>query len=217
MLAPISEWSPRSSSDADDLRASGLSAGHDEDVRVAHQLERLERAVGQRRAAEREIELAGLDEGVEVGVGRRLREPELDSRPVREEAPHDAGEDARADRLVGADPERPRLAGAERGDVGPRRVEPRDDRLGVAEQEHPCLGERDRARTAGPLDERLADDALERRDLLADGRLGVAEPLGRATERPFARDCVEGGEVAHLDSEPLIRLSDRCHENLDLS
>ena len=127
-----------------------------------------------------------------------------------------AGQDARADRLIGADPERPGLAGAERGDVGPRRVEPGDDRLGVTEQQHSGLGQRDGARTAGPLDERLADDLLERRDLLADGRLRVAEPIGRATERSLPRDRVEGGEVAHLDSEPLIRLCDRCHENLDL-
>ena len=115
-----------------------------------------------------------------------------------------------------ADPQRARLAGAERGDVGARRVEPRDDRLRVPEEQLAGLGERDGPRTAGALDERLADDPLERRDLLADGRLRVAEPLRGAAERALARDRVERGEVANLDAEPLIRLSDRCHEYLDL-
>ena len=33
----------------------------------------------------------------------------------------------------------------------------------------------------------------------------------------LARNRAERGEVAQLDPEPLIRLSDSCHENLDLS
>ncbi len=199
-------------------RALGERAvGRDEeDVRVAHQLERLERAVGERRAAEREVELARLDRRVQLRVGRRLGEPELDPGPVGQEAPHHARKDARADGLVGADPQRPRLAGAERGHVGARRVEPRDDRLGVAQEQLARVGERDGPRAARTLDQRLADDPLERRDLLAHRRLRVAEPLGRAAERALARDRVERGEMPHLDPEPLIRLCDRCHENLDL-
>ena len=126
-----------------------------------------------------------------------------------EEAAHHAGEDARADRLVRADAQRPGLTGAERRDVRARGVEPRDDRLGVAQKELAGLGQRDGARAAGPLDERLADDLLERRDLLADGRLRVAEPLGGAAERSLARNRAERGEVAQLDPEPLIRLSNR--------
>ena len=66
-------------------------------------------------------------------------------------------QDRRADALEGADVERPRLARRERGQVGLGGLEPRDDRLGVAEQEEPArLGQRHRARAARPLDELLA-------------------------------------------------------------
>ena len=79
-------------------------------------------------------------------------------------------------------------------------VEPGDDRLGVPEEQLAGLGERDGSRSSRPLDERLADDLLERRDLLADGRLRVPEPLGGPSERALARDRVERSEVAHLDA-----------------
>ena len=134
----------------------------------------------------------------------------------RHEAAHHLGEDARADRLVRPDPQRSGLARAQRGDVGARRVEARNDRLCVAEQHLARIGERDGPWAAGALDERLADDLLERRDLLADGGLRVAEPVGGATERALARDRVEGREVANLDAQPLIRFGDRLHEYLDL-
>ena len=62
----------------------------------------------------------------------------------------------------------PGLARPQGGDVGTGGVEPRDDRLGVTEQQGARLGQRDGPRAAGSLDERLADDLLERRDLLAD-------------------------------------------------
>ena len=99
----------------------------------------------------------------------------------------------------------PGLAGAQRGHVRARRVEPVDDRLGVAQQELAGLGHRDRARAAGALDELLADDALEGRDLLADGRLGVAELEGGAAERAGPGDRLERREVPHLDAEPVVR------------
>ena len=105
--------------------------------------------------------------------------------------------------------ERARLAGLERAEVGLGGLEARDDRLGVPQQERAGLGQRDRARAAGPLDEPLADDPLERRDLLADRRLRVAEPLRGAAERALVRERLQRGEVAHLDAEPTIRFHDR--------
>ena len=197
-------------------RGKRAVARDDEDVRVAHQVDRLERAVREWRAAEREVELARLDRREELRVGGGLGEPELDTGPVGQEAPHDAGKDTRAGGLVGADAQRPRLSRAERGHVGARRFEPRDDRLGVPQEELAGVGERHGSGAARTLDQRLADDPLERRDLLAHRRLRVAEPLGRATERALVRDRVERGEMPHLDPEPLIRLCDRSHENLDL-
>jgi hypothetical protein len=120
-------------------------------------------------AAEREVQLTGLDRGEELRIRPGLGEPELDAGPVRTEATHDAGKHAGTGRLVRADAEGARLSGAEGGDVRARGIEARDDRLGVPEEQLAGLGERDRPRTSRPLDERLPDDLLERRDLLADG------------------------------------------------
>ena len=64
-------------------------------------------------------------------------------------------------------------------------------------------------RAAGPLDELLADDPLERGDLLADGRLRVAEPARRAAERALLRHRLQRGEVPQLDAEPTIRFHNR--------
>ena len=72
----------------------------------------------------------------------------------------------------------------------------------------PGLGQRDRPRAAGALDEPQPDDALERRDLLRDGRLRVAEPLGRPAERALVGDRLERDEVAQVESEPAIRFHD---------
>ena len=53
---------------------------------------------------------------------------------------------------------------------------------------------------AGAIEDGAADRSLEGGDLLADRRLGVAEPLGRASERAFGGDGVEGQEVAQLEA-----------------
>ena len=60
------------------------------------------------------------------------------------------------------------------------------------------------ARAAGALDELLADDPLERRDLLAHRRLRVAELEGGAPERARAGDGLERRQVAQLDAEPAL-------------
>ena len=120
------------------------------------------------------------------------------------EAPHDGRQDLPADGLKRADAEGPGGAGRERREIGLRRLEARDDRFGVAEEQHARLGQRDRPRPAGPFDEPLADDSLERRDLLADGRLRVAEPVRGAAERPLLGDGLQRREVPELDAEPAV-------------
>ena len=183
----------------------GCPAGSEEDVRVAHQLERVEGPVGQ-RAPSRTPGRAGRSRSPRRAPEsvRRLREPELDLRPVGAEPPHHLGQHARADALVRPDAQRPGLAGAQREHVGPGGGEAVDDRLGVTKEQRSGLGHRDRARPAGALDEPLADDALERRDLLADRRLRVAELRGGAAERAGARDGLERREVPDLDAEPVV-------------
>src|SRR5205823_8752449 len=118
-------------------------------------------------------------------------ELDLDPRPGRAEPAHQLREDARADRLVDADAEDARLAVRERREVGLGRSDPRDDRLRVAQKQLARLGQRDRLRPPGPLDEALPDDPLEGRDLLADRGLGVAEARRGTAERALARNRFE--------------------------
>ena len=71
------------------------------------------------------------------------------------------------------------------------------------------LGQRDRPRPARPLDELETDRALERGDLLRDGRLRVAEPFGRAREGALLGNRLQCGEVAGFDSDESISRHDR--------
>ena len=98
----------------------------------------------------------------------------------------------------------PARALGEGGHVRLGRVEVRDDRVGVPEQQLAGGGQGDAAWAAGPVDEPLPDDALELRDLLADRRLRVAELAGGGAERAAAGDRLEGREMAQFDPEPTI-------------
>ena len=75
----------------------------------------------------------------------------------------------------------------------------------MTEEQLAGFGQRDRPRPAGPLDELLADDPLERRDLLADRGLRVAEPLCGPAEGALRRDRLQGREVPQFDAKPTIR------------
>ena len=78
----------------------------------------------------------------------------------------------------------------------------------VAQQHLAGLRQRDGLGATGALDELLPDDALEHLDLLADRRLGVAEPGGGATERRRLCDGLQGGEMPQFNAKPAIRLHD---------
>ena len=54
-----------------------------------------------------------------------------------------------------------------------------------------------------------ADDLLERRDLLADRRLRVAEPAGRAAEVPVLGDRLERRQMTNLDAHQATMVCDR--------
>ena len=90
-----------------------------------------------------------------------------------------------------------------------RGEEPRLDRVRVPEEDLAGLGERDRARAARPLDQAQPDDPLERRDLLRDRRLRVAEPLGGAPEGALVGDRLQRDEMAEVEPEPAISFHDR--------
>jgi hypothetical protein len=79
----------------------------------------------------------------------------------------------------------------------------------VREQQRARVGQRDRARAAGAVDQPLPDDALECRNLLGDGRLCVAEAPRGAAERSLLRDRLEGEQMPQLNAEPTISLHNR--------
>ena len=137
--------------------------------------------------------------------------------PAPAELADDAREDARAGRLERAHADRPRLAGDELIEVGAQGAEPRQQAVGVPQDDLARLGQRDGPRPARALDELEADRALERGDLLGDGRLRVAEALGRAREGVLLRDGLQRGQVARLDSDESISRHDRFQSLICIS
>ena len=79
----------------------------------------------------------------------------------------------------------------------------------MAQKQLARLGQRDRLRPPGPLDEALPDDPLEGRDLLADRGLGVAEARRGTAERALARNRFESDQMPQLDAQPTIRFHNR--------
>ena len=145
-----------------------------------------------------------LEQAQQVGGVDLFADAHLDARPFLLEAADQAGEDACADALVDPDAQRPGRAFGERGQVGLRGVELRDDRVRVPEEQPARVGQVDGPGAAGPVDEPLPDVALEQRDLLADGGLGVAELAGRPAEGARAADGLQGREMPQFDAEPSI-------------
>ena len=183
--------------------------GRDEHVWVAHQLDRLERPALERKHAEADVDLAALHELEQLEVVVRLHEPDVDIRPLVAKCAEQRGEDARPDRLVRADAERPGVAVAEGVEVGLSRCQTRGDGARVRKQQRPRTGQRDGSRAARAVDELLVDDALERCDLLGDGRLRVAEAACGAAERALVGDSLEGQQMPQFDAQPTISLHNR--------
>ena len=161
------------------------------------------------RDAEAQVEHARRDHLGQGDVVVALAQLDADVRPLAAVAAQDVREDARAGRLEGADADGAGLARDER--VAGRPARPRRPREAIAvRREHLAgLGQRDRARPAGPLDEARADDALERRDLLRDRRLRVAEALSGTREGALLGDRLERSQMACLDADESITRHDR--------
>ncbi len=91
------------------------------------------------------------------------------------------------------------ITGAEAVEVVGDSVELCEECSAVLEQVGAERREFDRAGATGPVEDPLADDALQRRDLLADRRLGVAQALGRSSEGALGGDGVERHEQTHVE------------------
>jgi hypothetical protein len=178
--------------------------GHQQEVVIVEQLFGRERPVREREAAEGDVDLAPakqlherahvwplVDLKMEVGIG--LRESGGRSREYSHadtlERPHPHGSGAalrKALELSVGDPH-----ASEHG-------------LGMAQQQGRRGSEAGRPAAAGAVDQRLADETLERGDLMADRRLGVAELVGGSAEGSGDLDRLERGEVAQLHAHPPV-------------
>ena len=196
----MSRCSPISAIGGASRRAGeGRRRGHDEHERVGQELDAVERALGQRQDAEREVEPAGLHHVHQALVAVGLHELDLDAGPGLAEAADDRGQDPGADALVDADPEPaglPRRVGEQ---VRARRLEAVGDRLDVAQQERAGLGELHGPAAAAAVEQAHAERRLEAHHVLADGRLRVVERVGGAVERALVRDGPEAEQLPEAE------------------
>jgi hypothetical protein len=90
-------------------------------------------------------------------------------------------------------------------DFGVRTVELAEQDPAVPEQRPSDGGRLDRPMAPGlPLEQLPVDDALERRDLLRDARLRVAEPFRGSGERALVDDGDERDEQTDLEGRPAL-------------
>ena len=136
-------------------------------------------------------------------LGEVVVEVVLDERDrqVRGDDPHLAdqlGQELDGHALVGADAQPSGGAGGEVAELGLGQLESLGHRVRVPEQQSTRGGQRDRPRPAGPVEERLADGSLQAGDLLADGRLRVAQDVGCADEGPLLGHRAQCPKVPQL-------------------
>ncbi len=87
------------------------------------------------------------------------------------------------------------------------RIDPREKIPAAAQQLRAERCQLDGSWATGAVEHLLADRPLERGDLLADRRLGVAEPLGGPGERALGGDRIERQQV------PEVEVAPRRHEH----
>lgn len=190
------------------MRRQRPPARHQQHVRIAQQLPGSEGPVGQRRHRERQVETALFDGRDQRLIVVRLERPDAHAGPGAHEVAEQLRQNPRAHAL---EHPHPKLASGPRrvgGKVGLGRVQAGDDGVRVPHQQFASFGEVDHARAARTFDEPLSDQLLERGDLLADRRLGVAELAGGATEGTGLGDRLQCRQVPQLDLRPNISLHD---------
>ena len=171
----------------------------EEDVRVGEDGDALEGGVVV-VAREREVELAPREEVEQVVVVARLDEAHLNTGPAVDVTAHRLREEPHARALERSHAERPGLTLGERRQVRLGRAHRGCRALCVAQEPQPGLGRRHRPPSARPLEQCEPGGALERRDLLADRGLRVAELCCRPVEGAGLDDGLEGREMANLDA-----------------
>ncbi len=207
---PADERDERLGDEVGELRAGAgrcqrRLARDDQHARVDEHLGALQRLGSDRQLAEGGVELAPLDALDVRAIAARLLQLDLDGRMLDGELQQRRGHQPGRGALVDADAQRLGAVGGERAQVGLGGVELPEDAAGVLEQQQAGLGQLDRRRVASDaVDEPCPDQHLELRDLLADGRLHVAEPIGGAPERALRVNRGERREMTKFNPCPAL-------------
>ena len=138
-----------------------------------------------------------------VGQGHRVALPDGDLRAggLLAHARDGGGDEPREGGREGTDAQAGAVARGELRQLDAGQLEPLGDRVGVREQDR--AGRR-QLQAAGPAVEQPgADLALERGDLLRDGRLGQRQLARRPGEGPPMRDGAERQDAARVHSRNL--------------
>ncbi len=118
------------------------------------------------------------------------------------------GHDGRARR---GERREPQVSSAQGGQLGERRLrslELGEHEFGMLHEDPPRLGEYDTSRPA--FDEGHAGLALQRGDLLGDGRRRIGQRLGRAGQRTATGDLTEHLQAAHVQHEARVSAGARA-------
>ena len=124
-------------------------------------------------------------------------ERELDGRVAGAEARDRLGHDRRPGARERGQPQAPAAEARDGLELGLGVGQPGEDRVGVLDERAAGVGQADAARVA--LDEAGPGLALERGDLLGDGRLGVGEGVGGGGEGAALGDLSEHAHAADIE------------------
>ena len=185
-----------------------VAGGHHQYVGVAQDLGRLQPGdvVDDRR--QRQIEVARRETLQQLVGAVALLDMEHDVGCLQPQRDRKRRDDDAGDAEDRAEPDDTGDLGGVGAEVAVGLDEALADGRGMGQQPAAGVGQIDVPRARRAHQQLDPDDALERADLLADGRLGVAEPLGRAAHRPRLGDGGEGAQVTQVDLRPVSRSGD---------
>ena len=180
-----------------------MVGGQDRIERVAEQLLAVEAGVvaaRRRRAlhAEDQVDVAGDEHG--HGLGRLgLLDPQRDRRRGAPQRPRGRGQQARQRGREARDAHLSARRRVLRREIALEPFELGEERVGVAEQH--MRGGRQADTAARRLEQRVAELALERRELLRDRRGREMQGFGRRGERSVIRHRPQGSQPSKVDHE----------------
>jgi hypothetical protein len=105
---------------------------------------------------------------------------------------------------------------SERGEIRLGRAHPRQDRIGMPQEQTAGFGELHTPAAARALDEPLAGDVLEGGHVLAHGRGRKIQPVGGTPEAPSLCDGLEHGQMPYLESPDKVSHADLFAKSIQL-